>query len=49
MNIVEGCGCESQKEFARYLQHSVNSADEAEYQIQLARDYGLLDRNDGSS
>lgn len=44
MNIVEGCGCESQKEFARFLQHSINSADEAEYQIQLARDYGLLDR-----
>ncbi|MGH7639190.1 MAG: four helix bundle protein [Gemmatimonadaceae bacterium] len=42
MNIVEGCGCESQREFARYLQHSINSADEVEYQLQLAFDYRLI-------
>lgn len=43
-NIVEGCGCESNREFARYLQHSINSADEVEYQLLLARDYGILPR-----
>jgi four helix bundle protein len=42
MNIVEGCGCDSNREFARYLQHSINSADETEYQLLLARDYGIL-------
>jgi four helix bundle protein len=41
-NIVEGSGCESQKEFARFLQHSINSADETEYHLLLARDYRLL-------
>jgi four helix bundle protein len=41
-NIVEGCGCDSQKEFARFLQHSINSADETEYHLLVARDYALL-------
>lgn len=43
-NIVEGCGCDSNREFARFLQHSINSADEAEYQLLVARDYGILPR-----
>ena len=41
-NIVEGCGCASQREYARFLQHSINSADETEYHLLVARDYGLL-------
>lgn len=41
-NIVEGCGCDSNREFARYLQHSINSADETEYRLLTARDYGIL-------
>ena len=41
-NIVEGCGCDSQKEYARYLQHSINSADETEYHLLVARGYRLL-------
>lgn len=41
-NIVEGCGCDSNREFARFLQHSINSADETEYHLLVARDYGVL-------
>ncbi|MEO5588007.1 MAG: four helix bundle protein [Gemmatimonadaceae bacterium] len=41
-NIVEGCGSASQKELARFLDISIKSASELEYQILLARDYGVL-------
>jgi four helix bundle protein len=41
-NIVEGCGRSSQKEFANYLQTSFSSANELEYHLLVARDYGLL-------
>jgi four helix bundle protein len=41
-NIVEGCGSTSSKEFARFLDISIKSASELEYQLQLAADAGLL-------
>ena len=41
-NIVEGCGAESQKEFARFLGIAIKSAMELEYQLTLAGDYGLF-------
>jgi four helix bundle protein len=41
-NIVEGCGTDSQKEFARFLEISIKSTSELEYQLQLATDYGVL-------
>lgn len=41
-NIVEGCGASTQKEFARFLDISIKSSSEAEYQLQLACDYGVL-------
>lgn len=41
-NIVEGCSASSQKDFARFLDISIKSSSEAEYQLQLAHDYGLL-------
>ena len=41
-NIVEGCGCDSQKEFARYLQHSINSSNETEYWLRVSFDYGII-------
>jgi four helix bundle protein len=41
-NIVEGCGASSRKEFARYLDISINSTFEVEYQLQLAKDYSIL-------
>ena len=41
-NIVEGCAAASRKEFARYLDISIKSASEIDYQLQLARDLGVL-------
>jgi four helix bundle protein len=41
-NIVEGCGSTSSKEFARFLDISVKSSCELEYQLQLTTDSGLL-------
>lgn len=41
-NIAEGAFCSTQKEFARFLDISIKSTGELEYQLQLARDYGLL-------
>lgn len=45
-NIVEGCFSATQREFARFLDISIKSTGEVEYQLQLARDFGLVsDRN----
>ena len=41
-NIVEGCGTSSQADLARFLEISRKSSMELEYQLQLARDYGIL-------
>jgi four helix bundle protein len=41
-NIVEGCGHASAKEFARFLQLAVASANEVQYHLILARDLGML-------
>ena len=41
-NIVEGCGAATRKEFARYLDISIKSTSEVEYQLQLARENGLM-------
>jgi four helix bundle protein len=41
-NIVEGCSRRTQKELAAFLQISVGSSGELEYQLQLAHDYGVL-------
>jgi four helix bundle protein len=41
-NIVEGCGADSQKEFARFLDIGIKSAMELENQLKLAKDYGIL-------
>jgi four helix bundle protein len=41
-NIVEGCGAARPKEFARFLDISIKSTCELEYQLQLATDCGLL-------
>jgi four helix bundle protein len=41
-NIVEGCGASTNKEYARFLEISIKSAFELEYQLLLSRDYGVI-------
>ena len=42
LNIVEGCGGRTPKDFARFLDHSIKSTSELEAQLELAKDYGGL-------
>lgn len=42
-NVVEGCSRSGQREFQQFLQISTGCCGELEYQLQLARDYGVLD------
>lgn len=42
LNIVEGCGGRSPKDFARFLDHSIKSTSELESQLELAKDYGAM-------
>ena len=41
-NIVEGCGADTNKEFARFLDMSIKSANETEYRLLTARDLELI-------
>jgi len=41
-NIVEGCGAASRLEFARYLDISVKSTSEVDYQLEFARDVRVI-------
>jgi four helix bundle protein len=43
-NIAEGCGRNTDAEFARFLQISMGSASETEYQLILARDLEFLSK-----
>ena len=47
--LVEGCGAFTRKEMARFVEMSIKSTKELEYQLFLARDYGILPRNDWQS
>ena len=47
--LVEGCGAFTQKEMARFVEMSIKSTNELEYQLFLARDYGVLPRKDWKS
>lgn len=44
-NIVEGCGRDSEKEFNRFLQMSLGSANELEYFLILCADLGFMDKD----
>lgn len=46
INIAEGCGYESKKEFVRFLQISSGSANETEYLLHLCKDLGYIKDND---
>jgi four helix bundle protein len=48
-NIVEGCGAVTQKEFARFLDMSIKSSCELEYELQLAKDCSVLPKADWRS
>ena len=41
-NIVEGSGAVTQREFARYLDISIKSANETEYHLLASHDLGLI-------
>ncbi len=43
-NIAEGCGQNTDANFARFLQMAMGSASETEYQLILARDLGFLNK-----
>ncbi len=42
INMVEGCGAATRKEFARFLDISIKSMCELEGELQLARDNGAI-------
>ena len=42
INISEGCGYDSIKEFVRFLQIASGSANETEYLLQLSKDLGYI-------
>ncbi len=48
-NIVEGRGQKSDKEFARYLGIALNSANELESHLIMARDLGAIGKQDFST
>ena len=41
-NVVEGCGAVTHKEFARFLDISIKSANETEYHLLASHDLGLI-------
>jgi four helix bundle protein len=41
-NIVEGCGAATKKDFARFLDNSIKSANETEGHLLKTRDLGLI-------
>jgi four helix bundle protein len=45
-NIVEGVGQHTAREFARFIGISLNSSNELEYHLQLARDFEVIGRNE---
>ncbi len=46
-NIVEGCGSSTRKELARFLDISIKSTMELEYQLKLAMDYAVINQEEG--
>ena len=43
-NIAEGCGRNTDAEFARFLQIAMGSASETEYQLLLTHDLGFINK-----
>ena len=49
MNIAEGCGRSSDKDFCRFLYVAFGSANELEYQIILSVELGFMDKIKGQT
>ena len=45
-NLVEGVGQKSRREFGRFIRISLNSANELEYHLLVARDFEVMDPNE---
>lgn len=45
LNIVEGCGRNTDKDFAHYLDNALGSAKEVEYSLILITDLGYIDQD----
>ena len=44
-NLAEGCGRQTNSEFARFVRISMGSASELDYHLLLSRDLGLLEND----
>lgn len=45
-NIAEGCGAATRKDFAKFLDSSIKSANETEHHLLKAKDLGLITPDD---
>ena len=45
-NLVEGVGQKTGREFARFIRISLNSSNELEYHLQLARDFEVIEADE---
>jgi len=48
-NLVEGVGQKTAREFAKFIRIALNSANELEYHLQLARDFDVMEPEEFSS
>jgi four helix bundle protein len=42
-NLAEGCGRESDRDFAKSVQQAIGSTTEAQYHLEFARDTGMIE------
>jgi four helix bundle protein len=45
-NLVEGVGQKTGREFARFIRIALNSSNELEYHLQLARDFDVIEADE---
>ena len=48
-NLVEGVGQKGSREFARFIRISLNSSNELEYHLVVARDFGVIEPNENTT
>jgi four helix bundle protein len=47
-NLAEGCGRESDRDFAKFVQQAIGSTTEAQYHLEFARDTGMIESTEFS-